>query len=208
MHYILKYFLPLVAPLLTIASLQAQAVPAPASAPGHREVDVAVTYTEQYSNLVSTPTFWQPGGSIEVSAQVFRGLGLAANVSGNNVPNAANSGIGLSIVSANFGPRYTYYRPIGVEHKRSIAVFGQGLIGQAWGFNSYFPSVSGLETNYISFDLQVGGGLDIGLSRHFAVRAFQADWVRTEFPNAGTNVQNNLHLAAGIVLRIPQGRRE
>ena len=208
MHFQFRYFLPLVAPLLTIASLQAQAVPAAASTSGHQEVDVAVTYTEQYSNLVATPTFWQPGGSVEVSAQVYRGLGLAANVTGNNVPNAANSGIGLSIVSANFGPRYTYYRPIGAEHKRTIAVFGQGLIGQAWGFNSYFPTVTGLETNYISFDTQVGGGIDIGLSRHLAVRIFQADWVRTEFPNANTNVQNNLHLAAGIVLRIPQGRRE
>jgi outer membrane immunogenic protein len=200
-----KYLLPLVAPFLTIANLQAQAVPA-ASTSGHHETDVAVTYTEQYSNLVSTPTFWQPGGSVEVSAQVYRGLGLAANVTGNNVPNAANSGIGLTIVSANFGPRYTYYKPIGAERKRSVAVFGQSLIGQAWGFNSYFPTASGVKTDYISFDLQLGGGVDIGVSRHFAVRVFQADWLRTQFPNANTNVQNNLRLAAGIVFRIPQGR--
>lgn len=206
MHHRFRYFLPLVAPLLTTVSLQAQAVPAAASTAGHQETDVAVTYTEQYSNLVSTPTFWQPGGSVEVSAQVYRGVGLAANVTGNNVPNAAKSGIGLTIVSANFGPRYTYYKPIGVERKRSIAIFGQGLIGQAWGFNSYFPTESGVRTDYISFALQVGGGVDIGISRHFAVRIFQADWLRTEFPNANTNVQNNLRLAAGIVFRIPHGR--
>jgi hypothetical protein len=206
MHHRFRYFLPLVAPLLTTVSLQAQAVPAAASTTGHQETDVAVTYTEQYSNLVSTPTFWQPGGSVELSAQLYRGLGLAANVTGNNVPNAANSGIGLSIVSANFGPRYTYYRPIGAEDKRSVAVFGQGLIGQAWGFNSYFPTVSGVKTDYISFALQVGGGVDIGLSRHFAVRVFQADWLRTQFPNANTNVQNNLRLSAGVVFRIPHGR--
>lgn len=206
MHRRFGYLLPLVASLLTTAGLRAQAVPAAASTSGHQEVDVALTYTEQYSNLVSTPTFWQPGGSAEVSAQIYRGLGLAANVTGNNVPNAANSGIGLTIVSADFGPRYTYYRPIGAEKKRSVAVFGQGLIGQAWGFNSYFPTSSGVETNYISFALQVGGGVDIGLSRHIAVRVFQADWLRTEFPNANTNVQNNLRLAAGIVFRIPRSR--
>lgn len=206
MHPRFGYFLPLVASLVTTAGLSAQAVPA-ASTSGHQEVDVAVTYTEQYSNLVSTPTFWQPGGSAEVSAQVYRGLGLAANVTGNNVPNAANSGIGLSIVSANFGPRYTYYRPIGAEHKRSVAIFGQGLIGQAWGFNSYFPSMAGVRTDYISFASQVGGGVDIGLSRHLALRVFQADWLRTEFPNANTNVQNNLRLAAGVVFRIPKGGR-
>jgi hypothetical protein len=207
MHFQFKYFLPLVAPLLTIAGLQAQAVPA-ASTSDHQEVDVAVTYTEQYSNLVATPTFWQPGGSVELSAQVYRGLGLAANISGNTVPNAANSGIGLSIVSADFGPRYTYYKPIGAEHKRTIAVFGQGLIGQAWGFNSYFPMASGARSDYISFALQVGGGVDIGVSRHFAIRAFQADWFRTEFPNADTNVQNNFRVTAGVVFRLPQNRRE
>ena len=207
MHHRFRIFLLFVAPLLTTASLQAQAVPA-ASTAGHQETDVAVTYTEQYSNLVATPTFWQPGGSVELSAQVYRGLGLAANVTGNNVPNAANSGIGLTMVTANFGPRYTYYRPTGAENKRSIAIFGQGLIGQAWGFNSYFPTESGVQTDYISFALQVGGGVDIGLSRHFAVRVFQADWLRTQFPNANTNVQNNLRLAAGIVFRIPRGRRD
>jgi outer membrane immunogenic protein len=111
------------------------------------------------------------------------------------------------MVTANFGPRYTHYTPIGAEGKRSVAIFGQGLIGQAWGFNSYFPTASGVQTDYISFALQVGGGVDIGLSRHFAVRVFQADWLRTEFPNADTNVQNNFRVAAGIVFRIPQVRR-
>jgi hypothetical protein len=207
MHFQFRYFLPLVAPLLAVAGLHAQAVPAASTSDNH-EVDVAVTYTEQYSNLVATPTFWQPGGSVELSAQVYRGLGLAANITGNTVPNAANSGIGLSIVSADFGPRYTYYRPIGAEHKRTIAVFGQGLIGQAWGFNSYFPMASGARSDYISFALQLGGGVDIGVSRHFAIRAFQADWFRTEFPNADTNVQNNFRVTAGVVFRLPQNRRE
>jgi hypothetical protein len=53
----------------------------------------------------------------------------------------------------------------------------------------------------------VGGGVDIGLSPHFALRVFQADWLRTQFPNADTNVQNNFRVAAGIVFRIPQGRK-
>jgi len=206
MHDRFRCFLPFVAPLLITAGLQAQSVPAAASTGGHQETDVAVTYTEQYSNLVSTPTFWQPGGSVELSAQVYRGLGLAGNVTGNNVPNAANSGIGLTMVTANFGPRYTYYKAIGIERKRSVAFFGQGLIGQAWGFNSYFPTESGVKTDYISFALQAGGGVDLGISRHFAVRIFQADWLRTEFPNANTNVQNNFRLSAGVVFRIPHGR--
>jgi hypothetical protein len=200
-----KYSLLLAASLLATASVHAQQKAADTRL-GHQEVDVAVTYTEQYSNLVSTPTFWHGGGGAEVSAQVYHGLGLAANVAGTQTGNAANSGVGLTMVTATFGPRYTFYHPVGTTRKRSLAAFGQCLIGQAWGFNSYFPSPSGVQTNDIAFALQVGGGVDIGLSRHFALRAFQADWLRTEFPNGTTNVQNNLRLAAGIVFRIPQGR--
>jgi hypothetical protein len=63
---------------------------------------------------------------------------------------------------------------------------------------------SGLLTDYNSFGLEVGGGVDIGLSRHFAVRAIQADWLRTQFPNSTTNIQNSFRLGAGIVLRLPR----
>ena len=197
-----KYFLLLAASLLVPAGLKAQQT----YKPDHHEADVAVTYTEQYSNLVSTPTFWHSGGSVELSTQTYRGWGLAANVSGTETGSAANSGYGLSLVTAVFGPRYTYFRPGSVHRNHSLAIFGQGLIGQSWGFDSYFPSPSGVQTDAISFALHVGGGVDIGLSRHFAVRALQADWLRTQFPNANTNVQNNLGLAAGIVFRISHDR--
>src|SRR5262249_40531902 len=96
------------------------------------------------------------------------------------------------------------YRRSGATEKHSIAIFGQGLIGEAHGFNSYFPSSTGVQTDYNSFALQLGGGVDLGLSQHFAVRAIQADWLRTQFPNSTTNVQNSLRLGAGIVVRFPQ----
>ena len=174
------------------------------SGPARRGVCRA--YSEQYSNLVSTPTFWHSGGSVELSAQLSHGFGLAANIAGTQTSNAAGSGIGLSLVTATFGPRYTLYHPLGAERKHSLAIFGQGLLGQAFGFNSYFPTASGGITSDNSLALQVGGGVDLGLSRHFGVRAVQADWVRTEFPNGTTNVQNTLRLGAGVVFRFGRGR--
>jgi hypothetical protein len=195
MRLLARYFLLLAAPLTMTVSLKAQ---------GHQEVDLAVTYTAQHSNLVSTPTFWQQGGSIELSTQTYRGLGIAANITGTTIDSAADSGVGLSMVTTTFGPRYTWYRRNGATEKHSIAIFGQGLIGEAHGFNSYFPSNTGVQTDYDSFALQVGGGVDFGLSRHFAVRAIQADWLRTQFPNSTTNVQNSLRLGAGIVVRFRQ----
>ena len=190
-----KYFLLLATALLVPVGLRAQI--------DHHEVDLAVTYTDQFSNLVSTPTFWHNGGTAELSAQAIHGFGITANVSGTQTDNAADSGIGLTLVTATFGPRYTFYHPM-AEGRRSLAVFGQGLLGRAWGFNSYFPSASGAQTDAESMALQVGGGVDLGVSRYLGVRVLQADWLRTQLPNGTTNVQNTLRLGAGIVFRIPQ----
>lgn len=205
MHLRPKYLLLLAAPLVAIAGLKAQAVPA-AGTSGRHETDVALNYTEQYSNLVSTPTFWHGGGSIELSTQLYHGLGLTANVTGTQTNNAADSSIGLLLVTATFGPRYTYYRPLGSERKHSLAIFGQALGGQAWGFDSYFPTSSGGQTDYISVAMQLGGGVDIALTRHLGIRAVQADWVRTQFPNGTTDVQNTLRLGAGVVFRFSPRR--
>src|SRR5438309_369221 len=56
-----------------------------------------------------------------------------------------------------------------------------------------------------------GGGVDIGLSRHFAIRAAQVDYLRTNFSSAdalstglfgNTNGrQNSFRYSAGIVFR-------
>jgi hypothetical protein len=119
---------------------------------------------------------------------------------------AGNSSLGLSLITATFGPRYTLNLRSNSPGKKSFHVFGQTLIGPAWGFDSYFPSSSGAVTQDTSFALQIGGGLDIGVSRHIAIRAFQGDWLRTQFPNGTTNVQNSLRLGAGIVFRMPHGR--
>jgi hypothetical protein len=123
MHLRSRYFLLLATPLLLTVSLRAQAV-ATGPMSGHQEVDLAVTYTVQHSNLVSNPTFWQQGGSVELSTQTYRGFGIAANITGTNIGDAANSGTGLTMVTATFGPRYTWYKPVGGARKKSLAIFG------------------------------------------------------------------------------------
>jgi hypothetical protein len=121
MNLSMRYSLLLAVSPIAGASLEAQQT----AAPGHQEVDVAATYTEQYSNLVSTPTFWHGGGSVELSTQTYRGWGLAANVRGTQTGSAANSGYGLSLVTAVFGSRYTLYHPMASSRNRSLAIFGR-----------------------------------------------------------------------------------
>lgn len=129
MHSGSKYSLLLAALLLVSADLRAQKTVADTM--GHQEVDLAVNCTAQYSNLVSTPTFWHSGGSVELSTQFHHGFGLAANVAGAQTDNATSSGVMLTLVTATFGPRYTFYHPMGAAQRRSLAIFSQGLLGQA-----------------------------------------------------------------------------
>jgi opacity protein-like surface antigen len=161
----------------------------------HQEIDLAVTYSAEYSNLTSGANFWRQGGGIEFAAEVFHGLGVAANVTGTHINSAVNSGAPLTTISTTFGPRYMW-------SQRKFVLFGQGLIGESHGTEGIFPSTTGALDEWNSFALQVGGGVDMRIAHRFAVRAIQADWIRTQFPNGATNIQNTLRLGAGVVLRL------
>jgi hypothetical protein len=100
------------------------------------------------------------------------------------------------MVTATFGPRYTW----SPKHSR-VSVYAQGLVGEAWGMNSVFPNPAGAMTTANDLAVKAGGGLNFHLTPHVALRAFEADYLRTQFPNTTNNAQNNLQLNAGFVLR-------
>lgn len=104
-----------------------------------QEVDLAVTYLAQRNNLTQGGSFWGLGGDLELSATVYRGLGLAMNIAGSEAKNIQGTGIGLNTVTTTFGPRYTWTLP-----SRKLAVFGQGLIGISNGWNSLSGSRGGV----------------------------------------------------------------
>jgi len=176
----------------TSAIAYGQAAPAPQP----HEVDLTFTYGAQRSNLTTGSDFWLRGGALDLSAELYRGWSIVANIAGERASNINSRGVNLTMVTTTFGPRYTW------SPKRKLSVFGHGLIGEALGLDSVFPSPTGAQTDSNTIALQVGGGVDLRLSKHFAARALQADWVRTQFPNSTTNVQNNLRLGAGIVFRL------
>jgi len=67
--------------------------------------------------------------------------------------------------------------------------------------NSVFPNPGGANESANSLALYVGGGVNLRLKDHLALRALEADWLRTQMPNATTNVQNNLRVGAGLIYR-------
>lgn len=159
-------------------------------------LEVAVLYDALVSNVVRADRFWMQGGSIQIDGQFWHGLGAEADISGFHSQNANNAGVGLNMVTATFGPRYLWSP---AQHRCSF--FSHALVGEANGFDSIFPGVAAASSSANSLALQVGGGMDLAVKHRLLLRVFEADWLRTTLPNADTNVQNNIRLAAGVVVR-------
>jgi hypothetical protein len=167
-------------------------------------IDLAVTYDALHTNHITAQNFWMQGGAMELGARAYRGLGIAARVEGLHAGANSATGEPLSLVTTVFGPRYTWEK-----HSKRYAIFGEGLAGISNGFHSLFSEGSGpvgsvnagttSSSNALAVD--VGGGLDVRLNHRFALRAFRASYLRTQFPNTTTNVQNSLSLSAGLVVR-------
>jgi hypothetical protein len=158
-------------------------------------LEATLTYNPVLANVTIGDEFGMEGGSAQVQARLWRRLSAVADVAGLHTGNVNNSGVGLDLITATFGPRYTLTR-----HR--MVFFGQALVGEAHGLNGIFPTSTGANSTANSLALQIGGGINFPFTRHFAVRALDADWLRTQLPNATTNVQNNLRLGAGVVYRI------
>jgi hypothetical protein len=158
--------------------------------------EVALTYDSVLANITTGNEFWMQGGSIQIQARLWRGLGVMADVAGLHTAAVNDSGAGLDLITATFGPRYTWS-----PRHRKIVFFGHVLAGEAHGMNSIFPSTTGFNSSGNSLALQIGGGINLPITRHFSLRAFDANWLRTQLPNATTNVQNNSRLGAGVLYR-------
>jgi hypothetical protein len=160
-------------------------------------LEVAVTYDGLYSSASVGNGFWMQGGAIQAEGCFSHGLGVVADLAGEHTANMHGSGVALDMVTTTFGPRYTW-QP---RRYRRSALYGQVLVGEANGFNSVFPNFNGATSSANDLALKIGGGMNYTLSRHLAVRVIEAGWLRTQLPNSTTNVQNNLHIGAGLILR-------
>jgi hypothetical protein len=158
-------------------------------------VEVALTYDSALANITTGQESWMEGGSLQLQGRVWGRFGIVADIAGLHTGHLNNSATGLDLITATFGPRYTWT----AAHRR-VVFFGQVLVGEAHGMNGEFPTSTTLNSTANSFALQIGGGVNVPVTHRFAVRAFEANWLRTQLPNATTGVENNLRLGAGLVL--------
>jgi hypothetical protein len=167
-----------------------------AARPSASNLDVAVVYHPIDANLVGGAGFWMQGAGVQVEGRFWRGMGVVADVSLLHTGDMNNQNVGLDLVTATFGPRYTWS-----PRRGRSSCFGQFLLGEVNGLHSVFPGSSATTDTANSLAYMAGGGLNLRLQSRLSVRAFEANWLRTQLPNSTTNVQNNLRLGAGVVVR-------
>jgi hypothetical protein len=97
-----------------------------------------------------------------------------------------------------FGPEITY-------RTKRFTPFAEVLFGGAHSsaFAKLFQESgqTGAAPSQNAFALSTGGGFDVYVSEHIAIRPAQIDYLMTRFTNpfSGTNNQNNFRYQAGIV---------
>jgi opacity protein-like surface antigen len=155
---------------------------------------------------------WEGQGTFNFN----RHFGVTADFSGNSHQLAGFSALGFSVGTQQhmyqflFGPTVTTYFG-------KSSVFGHALFGAAHSSLSAgasVPILGGLSEPVSSgnaFAMAFGGGVDIGLTRNFAIRAAQIDFVRANFNGVdalasgfspGTsNGQNSFRFSTGVVWR-------
>jgi opacity protein-like surface antigen len=155
---------------------------------------------------------WEGQGTFNFT----RHFGVTADFTGNSHQLAGFSALGFSVGTQQhmyqflFGPTVTTYFG-------KSSVFGHALFGAAHSSLSAgasLPIIGGLSAPISSgnaFAMAFGGGVDIGLTRHFAIRAAQIDFVRTNFNAADAlasglstgngNGQNSFRFSTGVIWR-------
>jgi hypothetical protein len=159
-------------------------------------LDATFTFNAAMGRTVPNQTFWMEGGSVQIHYQFLKGLGVVGDLALLRTSNMANSGVGLNLVTATFGPRYTFALP-----KQKAALFVQALGGRVYGSNSVFPELGGTSASASGLAVNAGGGINIPINRRIGFRAIEADFLRTSLPSSTSNVEHDLRLGSGLIVR-------
>lgn len=162
-------------------------------------IDATATFSELHANapVAGCGCFWMAGGEGQIAIPVWRNFSAVVEASGHHTDQIPNFNVGLSLFSTMGGLR------LRVPTHTVVQPFAEALFGGVHGFDSYFPAPVGKPpTSYdTSFAMNIGGGIDLAVSRHIWIRAVQADYNYSELRNIQGDRQNQFRIGAGIVFR-------
>lgn len=100
-------------------------------------------------------------------------------------------GVSSTMYTYLFGPR------VSLRKSSRVIPFAQALLGGG----RLTASSSGVNAGENGFAMALGGGVDVSVGSHFAIRLVQADYLLTRFASVSgaSATQNNLRVSVGIV---------
>ena len=133
------------------------------------------------------------GWNSSVTGNVTRRFGIVADFSGHY----GSENLGSTLVKQDahsflFGPRFSF-------RGKRVAPFVYALVGVTRFHESATISGQKLSQADSGFSSALGGGLDVRVNDHVAIRAFQLDYFR---PNFFGEAHNRGRLAFGVVLHL------
>ena len=153
-----------------------------AFAQGAPKADVSMSYS--YLRLGGSGGVNQQGGAISAAGYFNNWIGIAADL---GVYHASPFGLSLNTFTFLAGPRFTANR------RGSVSPFVQVLFGGA----HLTASTAGLSAGTTPFAISGGGGVDLRISKHVALRP-QIDYLALR---SGGQTLNALRGSFGVVFR-------
>jgi outer membrane protein with beta-barrel domain len=165
-------------------------------------------YTYRSFNVPFSPRLNMNGWNATAEYRVFPWLSAAADIDGTykTQTDPDTTAIGKDkthVYSYLFGPRIY---PLG-HHKFTPFVHALFGVGHSYVFLPALTDVGAAATTATEndFTYSIGGGLDISLGKHFALRVAKFDYEQTRFYQAnssGAPNQNNFKYSAAFLVKL------
>ena len=164
------------------------------------QVEIGLNYSLLHANSHDdTHQVTSNGGSGYFVYNINHLLGVVADFGGyhnGSVHGPLDSGTTFTYL---FGPRFNW------RHWSRVTPYVQALFGGARvsATTSFDTTMSSRDQN--GFATATGGGVDIAITRHIAIKPIQVEYIMSQVPSFTTNrnsFQNSLRYSAGVVVRL------
>lgn len=195
-----------IASILTVAvvstcSASAYAKDAPANdSAGRPEIALDYSYLRSNAPPAGCTCFNLFGGSATFTWPLKLDKGqfaLVGDITAAHANGISSGGYSLTLSSYTVGARYLPH--VG---RSPLQPFGQVLVGMVHSSGSLVNGGSADVPNAnAAFATNLGAGVDIKTGNHIKLRLLEADYLLTTVDNGKNNIQNNLRLSGGVVIR-------
>jgi len=159
------------------------------------EVGAGYNYVHTNAPPAACGCFSMNGGVASVARQFTPRFGVEAEVNGVYNANVNATGQSLTLYTYVAGPRYRF------TPTRRVGPYAQVLVGASHASGGLYGTATSATGTANAFATSLGGGIDLAISKHVALRLIQADYLLTLLPNNVNSRQNNVSLSTGFVIR-------